>query len=534
VTTSAVTPSAGATTSGSGGCVNPTDDHGDDFAAATPIDFRSPFAGVIEVSCDTDAFVVNLQVGVSYDLETITPDDTTLTILDRGGFPVAFNDNAGAGLLSSRVAGFVPQVTDDYLVLVNGFTAALPSYTLRVYQSGILQLPRLDHAELFDVDGSSGATQGDVLVLTFNEPVRLGAIPGGAGPPASELDLPASGDGFGSGATITSGAAAEEVHVTLGTGPSLEAAGVFDGTSLQAGDSSGVDVSFGSSIESVATSLPPGRWTVDISLAAGSPPSGGSSGSTAGGGGSSQPADDHGNDAGSATFVFADAMPFSGSIETGGDEDWFKVTLQAGQDYTFQTETSGDDTLEVVDSSGNRVAYNDDVAAGQYNAVVSGYVPPADGVYYLIVRGYGGYATPDYVLRTYVTAVLQRPRLTGARFVDTDGSGGPTSGDAIEVTFSEEVMLTSVPSGSITLATGEFVLPVVGDDFGQGADVVLGPMSTQVTVRLGAGATFQTVGAFDGRRVSNGAPAGIDVSPTSLVAGTQSNSRPARWATDLE
>jgi hypothetical protein len=274
-TTGSVTTATAPAPSAPSGCVNPGDDHGDDFATATLIDLRSPFAGQIEVSCDTDAFLVTLRGGVSYDFVTITGDDTTLTVLDAQGLPVAFNDNAGPNLLSSKVDAFVPQADDDYLVLINGFTSPLPRYTLRVYPTGVLQMPRLERVELDDRDGSGTASQYDLLIATYTEEVRFASF----GSPAAhdELSPQVLGDDLGAGAAVALGPASNQITVTLGAAPFLTVSGVFDGNRLALNDPSGADITLRALISSARTGFPPARWAVDVTP---SPPT---SGSAAGG-----------------------------------------------------------------------------------------------------------------------------------------------------------------------------------------------------------------------------------------------------------
>ena len=81
----------------------------------------------------------------------------------------------------------------------------------------------------------------------------------------------------------------------------------------------------------------------------------------------------------------------SGSIETGGDRDWFAVTLSGETAYTFRqnASTAGFDSyLRLVSSSGSVLAENDDAAGGGYNSLFT-YTPTASGTYYVAAGGYG-------------------------------------------------------------------------------------------------------------------------------------------------
>ena len=75
---------------------------------------------------------------------------------------------------------------------------------------------------------------------------------------------------------------------------------------------------------------------------------------------------------------------FFGTIETAGDRDWIKVTLEAGKRYAFSLESIdypltdygalGDPSMILYDADGNRVAADDD--SGRELDSRLGFVPP--------------------------------------------------------------------------------------------------------------------------------------------------------------
>ncbi|CAH2602832.1 conserved protein of unknown function [Rhodovastum atsumiense] len=81
-----------------------------------------------------------------------------------------------------------------------------------------------------------------------------------------------------------------------------------------------------------------------------------------------------------------------GDIQDANDQDWHRVFLQAGRDYSFDVtgngpnDTLGDPTLAVRDDSGARLAYNDD-SNGTNNSHID-FTPGSSGNYYLDVGGY--------------------------------------------------------------------------------------------------------------------------------------------------
>ena len=81
----------------------------------------------------------------------------------------------------------------------------------------------------------------------------------------------------------------------------------------------------------------------------------------------------------------------SGTIETAGDTDWFRITLTAGAVYRFDLKgsrtddgTLSDPFLRLRDSAGNSITFDDDSGTG-LNSSIAGFIAPASGTYYLSV-----------------------------------------------------------------------------------------------------------------------------------------------------
>ncbi|MFZ2727653.1 MAG: pre-peptidase C-terminal domain-containing protein, partial [Methylococcaceae bacterium] len=93
----------------------------------------------------------------------------------------------------------------------------------------------------------------------------------------------------------------------------------------------------------------------------------------------------------------------TGVIEIGGDNDLFKVQLNAGAHYSFGVKgsdtgsgTLSDPYLTVLDSTGAVVASDDD--SGIYNnALLPDFVAPSTGTYYLSASG-NNLSTGSYTL----------------------------------------------------------------------------------------------------------------------------------------
>ncbi len=100
------------------------DDHGNDFANATPVTVGSRAVGHIEAGQDEDWFSFDATAGTQYVIETILDSlpDTTLTLYDADGTTVLRYDN-NSGLGNASRIDWTAGTTDTYFVRVAGFTA---------------------------------------------------------------------------------------------------------------------------------------------------------------------------------------------------------------------------------------------------------------------------------------------------------------------------------------------------------------------------------------------------------------------------
>lgn len=99
----------------------------------------------------------------------------------------------------------------------------------------------------------------------------------------------------------------------------------------------------------------------------------------------------------------------TGVLDQTGDQDWYAVTLEAGEIYQFITSSTGGDndvdtTLTIRDANGNVLAWNDD-STGTYSRVRLSV--EESGTYYIDVRGWADSEAGDYQL-TSETVVLEQ------------------------------------------------------------------------------------------------------------------------------
>lgn len=119
-------------------------------------------------------------------------------------------------------------------------------------------------------------------------------------------------------------------------------------------------------------------------------------------------------------------VPTGSTIEVGGDQDWFAITLVAGGNYIFDLSgatgglgTLADPILRLLDASGREIARNDDVSYPSNRDSQITYTPTVGGTYYLSAQGY------STQLGTYMLQGRGPAGTTGGTGTGTgSGSGG--------------------------------------------------------------------------------------------------------------
>ena len=142
------------------------------------------------------------------------------------------------------------------------------------------------------------------------------------------------------------------------------------------------------------------------------------------------------------TGIIAIGGSKTGSIETAGDLDWFKVTLTAGKNYTFEalgSPTSNgsltDPYLRLYNSSGTILTQDDDSGIG-LNASLN-YTAASSGTYYIGASSWGA-STGTYTVKASLTSIdSMAPEVIS--FSPADGTTGVPIGSNISLTFNEAV-----------------------------------------------------------------------------------------------
>src|SRR5687767_6735760 len=83
----------------------------------------------------------------------------------------------------------------------------------------------------------------------------------------------------------------------------------------------------------------------------------------------------------------------SGTVDVSGDQDWYRISLVAGQQYRFDlTGIAGvesplaDPYLRLLDSFGNEIAYNDDSGSTLNSSII--FTVTTGGTFYLSAQGF--------------------------------------------------------------------------------------------------------------------------------------------------
>jgi subtilisin family serine protease len=152
------------------------------------------------------------------------------------------------------------------------------------------------------------------------------------------------------------------------------------------------------------------------------------------------------------------------SIDFGGDQDWFRVTLSAGWRYSFAMDAAAgsslDSYLRLLSATGQQLAFNDD-AAGM-NSRLS-FTATTNGTYYLSAQGFEA-ARGSYSLM--MTAVEADRVLNGTSRNDTlNGAGG---NDSLNGLAGNDLLLGFGGNDTLSGLTGNDTL-----DGGAGSDLLI-------------------------------------------------------------
>lgn len=166
------------------------------------------------------------------------------------------------------------------------------------------------------------------------------------------------------------------------------------------------------------------------------------------------PADVPGNLSTQASL--SDTTSVSGVINYEGDEDWFRVNLEAGKQYSFSLTGLSDSLLKLFDGTGGFVSFDDDGGDGTDSLLR--FAPSSDGVYFIAASVYGNVDTGSYSLG------MSSQAATGDTVSNVKQAGALTLGTSVNGMLASE---EGYDVYSISLNPGEYrvtVLPGAGEN----------------------------------------------------------------------
>jgi hypothetical protein len=340
----------------------------DDYTATTTttgrISVGASAKGLVESGGDRDWFRLSLTAGASYrfNLNGSSLSDPTLYLRNASGGQLAYNDDYNG--YNSQI-NFTASSSGTYFLDAGGYASATGSYTLL--------------ASNLDDYAATTASTGKISV---------------------------GGNATG---VVESGGDRDWFRISLSAGASyrfnLNGSSLGDPT-LYLRDAGGAQLAYNddyndnnSQISYTASSS--GTYFLDA-------------GAYASGTGSytllASSLDDYG-----ATTATAGAISVGGSatglVESGGDRDWFRLSLTAGASYRFNLNGSSlsDPTLNLRDGNGVLLAYNDNYNG--YNSQIS-FTARSSGTYFLDAGAYAS-STGSYTLLATNTTTNTIDKITG-------------------------------------------------------------------------------------------------------------------------
>ena len=391
--------------------------NGDDTIVGNTTSSETLVSGVsktsrLDVGGDTDYFKVTLEAGITYSftVEGSGSDPLTLMDIDLRSASDSFitGTSAGAG---PRVLNYTPSSTgtffidiDDngsgdtgqYTVTMNGEdTIKSTTSSTNVLSPGVPITSRLDVAsdrDYFEVTLEAGITYSFTVDGSGSDPLTL-----------MDVDLRSGSDSFVTG---TSSGAGPRTLIYTPTN-----SGNFFVVVDDDGDGN------------------TGEYTLTLN------------------------GEDTIKSTTASTAELLPAAPETSRIDTSGDRDYFKVTMQAGLTYSFTVEGTGADPLAVMDINirSSSASFLAGTSAGAGPRVID-YTPSASGNYFIEIDDNGTGATGEYTLTMNADDGIEATTASGTsiapgqRLTSTIDTG--TDRDYISVTLDASLTYTVLLEGS--------------------------------------------------------------------------------------
>ena len=386
-------------------------------ATTSTLALNSSNGSTIDSSGDQDWFRISLTAGTTYtfrqDKTSGSNLDSYLRLMNSSGTQVAYDDDSGGN--RNSLFTYTPTVTGTYYVAAGGYSSSTGAYSLSATAAAAptdTTAPTLSSRS--PADESTNVAVGSNIVLTFSEAVRAGS---------GDITITNLTTGGGRTIAVTDTSQVSFSGSTMTINPSAD---------LSAGNR--FEVTFGSGVvKDTAGNNYAGLTTGALNFnTAAATTSSDIANSTA------------------TTSTLALNSSNGSTIDSSGDQDWFRISLTAGTTYTFrQDKTSGsnlDSYLRLMNSSGTQVAYDDD-SGGNRNSLFT-YTPTVTGTYYVAAGGYSSSTGAYSLSATAAAAPTDTTAPTLSSRSPADESTNVAVGSNIVLTFSEAVR---AGSGDITI-----------------------------------------------------------------------------------
>jgi serralysin len=155
----------------------------------------------------------------------------------------------------------------------------------------------------------------------------------------------------------------------------------------------------------------------------------------------------------------------SGSIDSATDSDWYRITLVAGQTYTFSTILASglsDSVLRLRDATGALIAENDDAISGSsFLFSEIRYTATTSGAFFLDVTGFGGATGTFFLTSTAPVAdsIAESSATTATLTLGAAATSGTleANGDhdwfAVQLVAGQTYLFTTNPTGGADIDT---------------------------------------------------------------------------------
>lgn len=356
------------------------DDYGNSTTSHGSTSSGSIVTGSIEESGDSDWFQISLAGGMEYEFSLEASADSNLDTIIGGIYDSAgnvmdntYNDDGGIGYNS--LLSWTAESTGSYFVEVTGYGSSIGAYGLTVNSTGASD----DIGSSVSSHGSAetGTAQGNIEIGGDRDWFSITLSAGGE----YLIDLSASGN--------------SELDTVI--------SGIYDANGVLQDDSFNDDGGTGYNSLLAFTADSTGTYFIEVS---GYGESTGSYDLVVSG--SETPIIIDNDDQGSSTSshgTISVGSSVQGEIETGGDQDWFEVSLTSGTTYqvNLMGSPSGQGTLAdpyfygVYDSNGQLIGNTTNDDSNGYESSVT-FTATETGNHYLSAGAYSSY-TGSYTIQ---------------------------------------------------------------------------------------------------------------------------------------